>query len=104
VKVVEAYRTVAPQSSRRKLAAIFRDPERQPHAVTFTSSSTARNFHELMRGLGKKSLHDVALASVGPVTSATLRECGYSVATQAKEYTMPGLVKAMIKWSRRNSR
>jgi uroporphyrinogen-III synthase len=104
VKVVEAYRTVMPQSSRRKLIAIFRDSARRPHLVTFTSSSTARNFHELMRSARKSSVRDVALASVGPVTSTTLRECGYRVATQAKEYTMPGLVRAIIEWSRRNRR
>jgi uroporphyrinogen-III synthase len=103
VKVVEAYRTVTPQSSRRKLDAVFRNPARCPHIVTFTSSSTARNFHGLVRAIGKKSLQNVAMASVGPVTSGTLRECGYKVATQAKEYTMHGLVKAIIDWSRRNS-
>jgi uroporphyrinogen-III synthase len=102
VTVVEAYRTVAPSGSRRKLAAIFRNPEHRPHVVTFTSSSTARNFHELVRSIDKRSFEHVAMASVGPVTSATLRECGYEVATQARKYTMPGLAKAIVEWSRRN--
>jgi len=99
IRVVEAYRTEIPESSRQKLRHIFSNPQRCPHVVTFTSSSTARNFHQLMRGINKKCLHGVAMASVGPVTSSTLRECGYRVATQAKEYTMPGLVKAIVRWN-----
>src|SRR5712691_5029057 len=100
IKVVEAYRTGVPESSRRKLRRIFSNPQRCPHVITFTSSSTARNFHQLMHGVSKTCLGSVAMASVGPVTSSTLRECGYRVDMQAKEYTMPGLVKAIVQWSR----
>ena len=98
VTVTEAYRTVAPASSRRKLKSIFSNPQRQPHVVTFTSSSTVRNFHELMRGVNEKNVRGVATASVGPITSSTLQECGYRVDMQAREYTMPGLVKAIVRW------
>jgi|SRR5579859_296732 len=100
VTVTEAYRTVVPASSRRKLQSIFSNPQRRPHVVTFTSSSTVRNFHELMRGVNKNRIQGVATASVGPVTSSTLRECGYRVDMQAREYTMPGLVKAIVRWRR----
>ena len=100
VKVVEAYETIVPPSSRRKLQSIFSNPQQRPNVITFTSSSTARNFHELVRSLKKEYMQGVATASVGPVTSATLRECGYRVDTQARQYTMPGLVKAIIRWKR----
>ena len=36
-------------------------------------------------------------ASIGPVTSATLREFGLPVDIEAQEYTMPGLVAAIVK-------
>src|SRR5580692_3713905 len=76
VEVVEAYQTVVPQSSRRRLQAALRHAGRRPHIVTFTSSSTARNFVELL-GLGKRARHralaGIRMASIGPVTSATLR-------------------------------
>jgi uroporphyrinogen-III synthase len=101
VKVVEAYRTMVPSSSRQKLQSIFRNPKQRPHVITFTSSSTARNFHELMRGLKKEYMQGVATAAVGPVTSATLREYGYRVDTQAQQYTMSGLVKAIVQWRRK---
>lgn len=97
VEVVEAYRTIAPESSRRRLEAVFGNPDRRPDVITFTSSSTARNFRELVRGVGKDCLENVGMASVGPVTSSTLRECGYRVNIEARTYTMPGLVKAIVK-------
>src|SRR5581483_464360 len=103
VTVTEAYRTVVPASSRRKLQELFSNPQQRPHVVTFTSSSTACNFHGLMRGIRKEYMRGVATASVGPVTSSTLRQCGYGVDTQAREYTMAGLVKAIVRWRQRAS-
>jgi uroporphyrinogen III methyltransferase/synthase len=42
-------------------------------------------------------LDDVKLASIGPVTSTTLKELGLRVDIEAKEYTIPGLVEAILK-------
>lgn len=93
VDVVEAYETVIPQSSRTRLRALFKDTGSRPHAITFTSSSTVRNFVAL---LGKQSLPEgIRLASIGPVTSSTLRELGLPVDIEAKEYTIPGLIEAI---------
>ena len=94
VDVVDAYRTILPRGSAAKVKALLKSPKRRPHAVTFTSSSTVRNFVEMA---GRSSLEGVLLASIGPVTSATLRECGLKVGVQAREYTMRGLVAAMKK-------
>ena len=41
-------------------------------------------------------LDGVRLASIGPVTSSTLRELGLPVDVEAKEYTIPGLIKAIV--------
>jgi uroporphyrinogen-III synthase len=93
VDVVEAYETVIPQSSRTRLRAILKDAKRRPDVITFTSSSSARNFVALV---GRKSLPDgLRLASIGPVTSSTLRELGLPVDIEANEYTIPGLIKAL---------
>jgi len=99
VDVVEAYETVLPQRSRAQLRAVFKDPKQRPDVITFTSSSTVRNFSKL---LGKRPglLKDVCLASIGPITSATLRELGMRADIQAKEYTIPGLIKAIISRSK----
>src|SRR5207248_5827380 len=74
VDVVEAYETVVPRSSRIQLRAALKDPKRRPNVITFTSSSTVRNFVALLGGVTAKGLDGIKLASIGPVTSATLRE------------------------------
>jgi uroporphyrinogen-III synthase len=95
VDVVEAYETVAPQSSRTRLRSLLRNPRRRPHVVTFTSSSTVHNFVALL-GSSKANIQGVSLASIGPVTSSTLRELGLRVDVEAAEFTIPGLVEAII--------
>jgi uroporphyrinogen-III synthase len=103
VDVIEAYETVAPKSSATKLRSVLESPRRKPHAITFTSSSTVRNFVGLLglraaRAALKKTAanHGIHSASIGPVTSATLREFGLPVDIEAAEYTIPGLVKAIV--------
>ena len=93
--VVEAYETVVPQASRRRLRSALANPQRRPQVVTFTSSSTVRNFVSLL-GSRQMSLEGIRLASIGPVTSSTLRELGLRADISAKEFTIPGLVDAIL--------
>jgi uroporphyrinogen-III synthase len=95
VDVVEAYETVVPQSSRTRLQKVLKNSRRRPHVVTFTSSSTVRNFVELAGARTTRALDGIRLASIGPVTSSTLREVGLRADIAAKEFTIPGLVKAI---------
>ncbi|HEX8905582.1 MAG TPA: uroporphyrinogen-III C-methyltransferase [Longimicrobiaceae bacterium] len=86
---VTAYRTVQDGAGadevRRRLDAGEID------LVTFTASSTVRNFAELVgAGVGAAKV-----ASIGPITSQTVRELGMAVDVEAKEYTIPGLVDAI---------
>ncbi len=96
VDVVEAYETVLPKKSRERLLALMKDSTRRPHLVTFTSSSTARNFAELLGTARTRLLKDVEFASIGPVTSVTLRELHLPVAIEAREFTMGGLIRAIV--------
>ena len=97
VDVVEAYETVVPEGSRRRLQAALKNPNKRPSVVTFTSSSTVRNFVELLGRRRKSRLLDgVQMASIGPVTSATLREQGLPVDIAAREFTIPGLIAAIV--------
>jgi uroporphyrinogen-III synthase len=123
VDVVEAYETVVPKSSRARLLAALNNPRQRPHVITFTSSSTVRNFVALLGGSraavrrlpavhggiarahtsianaiiipGHSILTGILTASIGPVTSSTLRELGLGVNIEAREYTIPGLVDAI---------
>ena len=96
VDVVEAYETVAPEKSRARLRALMKSAARRPHVVTFTSSSTAKNFAELLGKVKTDSLSRVQFASIGPVTSATLRDLQMPVAIEAREFTMGGLIRAIV--------
>ncbi len=100
VDVVEAYETVVPEKSRARLRALMKNAARRPHVVTFTSSSTAKNFAELLGNkagaLSVGSLKNVQFASIGPVTSATLGELQLPVAIEAREFTLGGLIRAIV--------
>lgn len=93
VEVVECYETVQPRFARGELERILTPP---PDAVTFTSSSTVTNFLQLLdehqlRGI----LGHMAIASIGPITSDTIRRNGLEVSIEAAESTIPGLVQAL---------
>jgi len=100
VDVVEAYETIIPQSSRKRLNAALKSKTRRPHLITFTSSSTVKNFTALLHGSGQRrdlvQLDGILFASIGPITSATLRQLNLRVDIEAEQYTIPGLVAAIV--------
>jgi uroporphyrinogen-III synthase len=98
VHVVEAYETVMPRSSRTRLQSALKNPRRRPHVVTFTSSSTVRNFVALLGARRCVGLDGIRLASIGPVTSSTLRELGLRTDIAAKKFTIPGLAEAIVRF------
>jgi len=85
----------------------FVELQRGVDAITFTSSSTVRNFIELVTGketrlltLGengplKPVVGQAVIACIGPITAQTAREVGLPVDVMAREYTMDGLVGAL---------
>ena len=65
--------------------------------VTFTSSSTVKNFHKLIPpGQKGRLMEGVCVASIGPITSKTAQDLGFSVSVEASSYTIPGLVEAIV--------
>jgi uroporphyrinogen-III synthase len=102
VDVVEGYETVVPETSKKTLQSVMKDPELRPQVVTFTSSSAVRNFVELLGGrrhppqTTNPLMDGVRLASIGPITSSTLREFGLPVHIEAEEYTIKGLTRAIV--------
>jgi len=99
VDVIEAYETVLPKSSRDRLRKALRNPKLRPTIATFTSSSMARNFVALVGASAAKAAvrNGLRLASIGSITSATLRELGLPVYVEAKQFTIPGLAQALKK-------
>jgi uroporphyrinogen III methyltransferase/synthase len=72
---------------------------REVDCITFTSSSTAQNLAEILgENRMLQLLEDVAVASIGPITTKTCNELGLKVAVEPKEYTVKGLVEAIIRY------
>jgi uroporphyrinogen III methyltransferase/synthase len=68
-------------------------------AVTFTSSSTARNFAEAFSEDERRAWRGrVAVASIGPITAATAAEYGLTTDIMPAEYTIPALARAIVEY------
>jgi uroporphyrinogen-III synthase len=97
VDVVDAYRTVIPAESVMAVRTIFGAGGRVPDAATFTSSSTVTNFLALLEAAGVGLPAAMKAVSIGPVTSATLRERGWEPAAEADPHDLGGLVEAVVR-------
>lgn len=91
VTLAPAYQTVIPPESvdrlRRELPTV--------DAVTFTSSSSVNNFFTLLQASALSLPESIVLASIGPVTSATLRQHGHKPSVEAREATVASLASAV---------
>jgi len=95
VDVVIAYRTALPNVDTAPLAELLR--QRKIDVITFTSSSTVKNFVRLFDG---KNLTEIsagsAIACIGPVTATTAEQAGGRPEIVAAEFTINGLTRAII--------
>ncbi len=89
---VPAYSTVLVELAPETLAAL----EAGIDIITFTSSSTVRNFVEQI-GLprAQELAAQARVVTIGPITAATVQEVGLRVDVVATEYTIAGLVQAL---------
>ena len=113
VHEIAAYRTLPAAPDPQGLTELRRSVD----AITFTSSSTVRNFVLLLSGSTKyidaanyrrmghdgipmPSLNRAAIACIGPITAQTAREVGLPVDVMARReaYTMDGLVAALVEY------
>jgi uroporphyrinogen III methyltransferase / synthase len=90
VDVIEAYRTIPPPDLTKQATTILNS---KPDWIAFTSSSTVQN---LIDATSASALDGIKVASIGPITSETLRRNGVTIAAEASSYTIPGLVDAII--------
>jgi uroporphyrinogen III methyltransferase/synthase len=93
VDEVVAYRTVldggGAEEVRRRLQ------EGRVDLITFTASSTVRNFAQLVG----TEIGDARVMSIGPITSATARELGLPVHMEAEVHSIPGLIDALTRYA-----
>jgi uroporphyrinogen III methyltransferase / synthase len=96
VNVVPAYRTVIDASEAKALEEALRTG--RVDAITFTSSSTVKNFLSMLAGKNMEQLlKSVVIAAIGPITADTARDAGLNVQIIAQEYTIKGLTEALVK-------
>jgi uroporphyrinogen III methyltransferase/synthase len=93
--VVPVYRTVAPQDTeKRRVEALLAGGA--VDCITFTSSSTVRNFAELFDTTDLSSLlAGVEVACIGDITAATAAEYGLQTDIQPDEFTTDALAHAI---------
>ncbi len=99
VVVACAYRTV--NSGKKKEDLLSYVDAGDVDIITFTSSSTVTNFVEMM---GKDYVlpGHVKIACIGPVTAATAKKAGFKIDIAQEEYTMEGLVGALVQHLRQH--
>ncbi|NWH03956.1 uroporphyrinogen-III C-methyltransferase [Desulfobacter latus] len=96
VDEVTAYETRLADEGKERLIDMLKAGDID--AVTFTSSSTVTNFLTLLDGQNAPALlKGVILASIGPITSDTIREKGLSPNIEADSFTIDGLIEALLK-------
>jgi len=94
VTVLPVYETRLVQASGDEIIARLDNGDIQ--YVTFTSSSTVENFFELVDPEVFKKYPEVKIASIGPVTTKTVERFGFAPALEPEDYTIPGLVDALL--------
>ena len=102
VDVIPIYETVLDAAEAESLRQMLQNNELD--ALTFTSSSTVRNFAQAITSGNLAELSALIgvtlVAAIGPVTADTLRELGITPQVVAQEHTLPGLLLALEEHNR----
>ena len=98
VTVVPVYQNCPVQDDKEFLRAELEKGGVQ--MVTFTSSSTARNFLALLDGENqdelKKLLAGVKIAAIGPITAKTVTDSGLKVDVMPEQHTITAMIEAIV--------
>ena len=101
VTVVPIYRNDAPEGKRDQLRDELESGK--VDMVTFTSSSTVRNFLAMVGAESsselKRLMHEVTIAAIGPITAKTVTDNGLTVDIQPESYTIKDMVHEIVSQS-----
>jgi uroporphyrinogen III methyltransferase/synthase len=89
-----AYNTIPGRAAAEQIRQLMRTGALD--VVTFTSSSTVENFVAALGDDAVQLTRDLVVASIGPLTSATARRLGLTVTVEAQDYTLEGLLAALV--------
>jgi uroporphyrinogen III methyltransferase/synthase len=103
VDEVPVYRTL--QDTENATELIARLEANAIDMITFTSSSTAKNFKALLPADRFSDLiKNVTIAAIGPITADTARALGMPAHLVADTFTIPGLCDAILSFYRHGGR
>ncbi len=95
VDEITAYRTMAVSDDSAGLIKELKN--KTIDLITFTSSSTVKNFAALLpAGMIEEFMKDIVVAAIGPVTADTAKDMGFKVDIIAESFTIPGLCDAIL--------
>ncbi len=89
-----AYRTLVPAENSDQIRQLLKSSALD--AICFSSSSTFDNLVAMLGEELRELLGETRLFSIGPLTSKTIREHGYSVELEPAAWTLEALVEAMV--------
>jgi len=105
VTVAPVYQNVLPTSSagEKLQEELLRALQKKSvDMVTFTSSSTVKNFVKLLDMKTSDKMQElmsgIAVATIGPITAKTAEQFGLHVNVQPTEYTIPDLVDSIVEY------
>ncbi len=95
IDIITVYKTVMPDINREE--ALHYLQNNKLDYITFTSSSTVKNFMEMFNDINIKDLlKNVKIASIGPITSQTIAEYGLTPDIEAEKFTIEGLIEKIL--------
>ena len=91
VTVLPLYKTTLPNKSADELKEILQDID----TITFASSSTVKNFVEILGKENLNLLNNKKIACIGPITAETAKGLGLTVHIMPEEYTIERLTDVL---------
>ncbi len=95
VDEIVAYQTIIESNHRKDVLQKLKNGNLD--LITFTSSSTVKNFVDIVGNDHLSLLKDVPIASIGPITKKTADQYGLKTELMPEEYTIPGLIEEIKK-------
>ena len=94
------YQTRPEPTALSKWRKTFTEKDFWPDWIVFTSSSTAENFFKFLPSSEENQMKSrVRLATIGPITTQTVRKFGWNVTVEARSYSLQGIVEALLEYS-----
>jgi len=98
VTIAPLYQNVPPQGRREELRDELESGT--VDMVTFTSSSTVRNFLTMVDAKDQEELErlmdGVSIAAIGPITAKTVVDSGLTVDVQPEQYTIDAMIASIL--------